>query len=90
MPKTDHRVNLTDRKVQSLKPADEGKRYQVMDSEVPGFGVRVTDTGVRTFIFRTRYPGSANPNRRKLGRYPIISLADAREKARNTNTCFRP
>jgi hypothetical protein len=39
---------LTDRKVQSLKPAAKGNRYQVMDSLVPGFGVRVTDKGLRT------------------------------------------
>jgi hypothetical protein len=82
MPKTNHRVSLTDRKVKALPPAAEGKRYQVMDAEVPGFGVRVTDTGVRTFIFRTRFPGSTNPNRRELGRYPITTLAEAREKAR--------
>ncbi len=74
-------VNLTDRKIKSLKPAPRGQRYQVMDTLVPGFGVRVTDTGVRTFILRTRYPGSSNPNRRALGEYPVITLEEAREKA---------
>ena len=34
---------LTDRKLQSLKP--KGKRYEVMDSDVPGFGVRVSEVG---------------------------------------------
>jgi hypothetical protein len=42
------KVALTDRKFQSLKAAPESKRYQVMDSIVPGFGVRVTDKGVKT------------------------------------------
>jgi Arm DNA-binding domain len=79
MPKTDHRVSLSDRKIQSLKPAAKGARYQVMDAEVPGFGVRITDAGVRTFIFRTRFPGSKNPNRREIGKYPFMALADARE-----------
>jgi integrase len=82
MPKTDHRIDLSDRKIQGLKPAPKGTRYQVMDAQVPGFGVRVTDRGVRTFIFRTRFPGSKNPNRREIGRYPVTSLANAREKAR--------
>ena len=82
MPKINHRINLTDRKVQSLKPAKEGQRYQVMDIEVSGFGVRVTDTGQRTFILRTRYPGGSSASRREIGKYPTISLADAREKAR--------
>lgn len=89
MPKIDHRVNLTDRKILSLKPAAEGQRYQVMDSEVPGFGVRVTDSGVKTFIFRTRFPGSQNPNRREVGRYPAMTLGDAREKARTWRTLVK-
>jgi hypothetical protein len=66
MPKTDHRKNLTPTLITGLKPAPEGQRYQVMDAQVPGFGVRVTDTGHKTFILRTRYPGSANPTRREI------------------------
>jgi hypothetical protein len=65
MPKVDHRKNLTPTLVSGLKPAAEGTRYQVMDTQVPGFGIRVTDTGNRTFILRTRYPGSASPGRRE-------------------------
>jgi integrase len=70
---------LTDRKVQSLKAADKGKRYQVMDALVPGFGVRVTDTGVKTYIFQARFPGSANPARREINE---ATLEKARDKAR--------
>lgn len=82
MPKTDHRVNLTDSRVRSLKPAPKGQRYQVMDAQVPGFGVRVTDNGTRTFILRTRFPTSNNPTRREIGRVDVMTLADAREKAK--------
>jgi integrase len=82
MPKTDHRKNLTPTLVSGLKPAPEGQRYQVMDAQVPGFGVRVTDTGHKTFILRTRYPGGSSPTRREIGRCSDISLAAAREKAR--------
>jgi Arm DNA-binding domain len=53
-----------------------------MDVEIPGFGIRVTDTGIRTFILRTRYAGAADASRRELGKYPAMTLADAREKAR--------
>ena len=59
MPKTDHRITLTPTKIAGLKPAPAGSRYQVMDAQVPGFGVRVTDRGTRSFILRTRYPGAA-------------------------------
>jgi hypothetical protein len=83
MPKTDHRVTLTATKITGLKPAKKGQRYQVMDAMVPGFGVRVTETGSRTFILRTRYPGSDSPSRREIGKCDDIKLSDAREKARH-------
>jgi integrase len=70
---------LTTRKIEALKPI--GKRYQVMDTMVPGFGVRVTETGQRTFILRMRFPGSNNPNRRAIGEYPVMGLEEARNKA---------
>jgi integrase len=89
MPKTDHRKQLTATKIGGLKPAPEGQRYQVMDTEVPGFGVRVTDTGNKTFILRTRYPGSVSPSRRELGRCGDLSLTDAREKARRWRSLVR-
>jgi len=82
MPKTDHRKNLTPTLISGLKPAPEGQRYQVMDAQVPGFGVRVTDKGKRTFILRTRYPGNSTPARREIGGCADITLTDAREKAR--------
>jgi integrase len=71
---------FTDRKLQSLKPGK--KRYEVMDSEVRGLGVRVTERGQRTFILIARYPHSHNPTRRALGDYPTLSLEKARAKAR--------
>ncbi|MDB5617478.1 site-specific integrase [Tardiphaga sp.] len=82
MPKTDHRVTLTPTKIGGLKAAKPGQRYQVMDAMVPGFGVRVTDTGSRTFILRTRFPGSESPSRREIGKCDDLTLSDAREKAR--------
>lgn len=82
MPKTDHRVTLTPTKISGLKPAKRGQRYQVMDALVPGFGVRVTDSGHCSFILRTRYPGSDNPSRREIGACGSITLTDARDKAR--------
>jgi integrase len=53
-----------------------------MDAQVPGFGVRVTDKGYKSFILRTRYPGSSTPARREISGCADITLADAREKAR--------
>jgi integrase len=75
------KVKLTDRKLKALKPARVGRRYELLDTLVPGFGVRVTDKGLRTFILKTRYPGSDHPTRRAVGEYPSMSLEAAREKA---------
>jgi integrase len=76
------RTTLNDRMLKALKPAPAGKRYEKMDSIVPGLSVRVTDKGQRTFVLRCRYPGQPHANRRALGEYGAISLDTARSKAR--------
>jgi len=73
---------LNDRLIRALKPAAAGRRYEVKDIVVPGLAVRVTDNGRRTYVLRRRYPGSTHANRRALGDCGVISLDDARTKAR--------
>jgi integrase len=74
---------LTDRAIKALPPAEKGKRRLVWDALVPGLAVRVTDTGQRSFVLVTRYPGSANPAPRTIGKVGAISLADARTTAQS-------
>jgi integrase len=81
---------LTDKKLQNLAPAAMGKRYTIWDTEVGNFGVRVTDRvdptsrrPRRTFIVMRRLHGQLI--RHKVGVYPAISLAMAREAARDAN-----
>lgn len=73
---------LTDRAILHLKSPEQGKRRIVWDALIPGFGLRLTDRGVKTFVLVTRYPGSPNPTPRAVGTYPAISLEAARAKAR--------
>jgi integrase len=82
--------HLTDRALKALMPAKPGERYELRDSIVAGFGVRVNDerdpsrpgkAGHVTFILYTRFPGSSAPTRRALGRYPALTLEQARIKA---------
>jgi integrase len=73
---------LNDRLVKSLKPAKAGTRYEVQDTTLPGFMVRVTDTGQCSYVLRTRFPGSPNANRRAIGDVGAMALTDARERAR--------
>jgi integrase len=84
------RKRLTDRTIKSLKPASAAAApSDVMDTIVPGFGVRIMGTPqhpVRTYILRTRFPGSTNPTRVRIGSYDEtdkMSLEGAREKARD-------
>jgi integrase len=75
---------LDDRFLKSLakKPAPEGTTEDVMDTVLPGFGVRVSDKGRRTFILVARYGYAKNPTRRALGVYGAMTLENARIKAR--------
>ena len=68
------RRNLNDRILKSLKPTEAGT-LDVWDAGFPGFGVRLSDTGRKTFVLMARYPGSKNPAR--LGVYDKMSLTDA-------------
>lgn len=73
---------LNDRMIKALKPAPAGTRYEVKDIVVPGFRVRVTDKGQRTYMLRARYPGMVHSNRREIGDCGAITLEVARNKAR--------
>src|SRR5687768_13731919 len=73
---------LTDRTLRALKPAPQGKRVVVWDAALPSFGVRVTDTGKASFFVMRRVQGDDKPVRVVLGSYPVLSLSEARERAR--------
>ncbi len=68
---------LTDLTVRNLKP--RGTRRQVQDADIPGFGVLVTATGLKTFFYRYQVDGSEH--RFRVGSYPGMSLEQARKKA---------
>jgi integrase len=70
--------NLTDLMLRKLS-ANGKDRREIWDGRVPGFGVRLSGAGTKTFILVYRHRG--RPRRMTLGRYPFVSLADAREKA---------
>jgi integrase len=72
---------LTDRAIAGLKSAPAGKRLLVWDATIPGFAVRVTETGSKSFVLVTRYPGDRHPTPRAIGTVGKISLATARAKA---------
>ena len=71
------RKRLTDRTLKALKPAGAGSRYDLMDADVSGLGVRVTDRGQRTFILIARYRGSKNPHPKGARRIPDLELGES-------------
>jgi integrase len=73
---------LTDTFVRALQPAPAGKRDEYWDMRVPGFGVRVTDRGAKSFVLYARFPPSRVPARRALGDANKLGLAAARRLAR--------
>lgn len=68
---------LTNKTLEALKP--QGKRYEVHDLHCPGMSVRVSAQGQKVFSVKFRY--GLDQKRMKLGVYPRITLATAREKA---------
>jgi hypothetical protein len=77
MPK----ATLTDRFLRAAKPAPAGKRVIHWDAAQPSFGCRVTDKGIKTFLVVRRVAGSDKLIFHTLGRYPEMSLAEARSAA---------
>ena len=78
--------DFTDRFLKALRPAAPGKRYIAFDAQIPGFGIRVTDRSrdedKGSFVIVARFAGSDNPVPRRIGDYPALSLAKARQIAR--------
>lgn len=71
---------LTDKQIEKAKPAPPGKRAMLWDAIAPALALRLTDRGHKSFVVHRRVNGRLVM--RTLGTYPTLSLADAREKAR--------
>jgi integrase len=71
-------MQLTDISIRNLKSPESGQ-VTYTDDGLPGFGVRVSKSGKKTFVL---VYGRAR-RRATLGRVGIIKLKDAREKAKS-------
>ncbi len=70
---------LTDKYLSSFKP-HPNRRVEIRDELLTGFSVRVSSSGKKTFNLTRRVNGKIR--RFRLGDYGIMSLAEARERAR--------
>lgn len=60
---------------------DAPARSTIWDSEIPGFGLRVTAAGSKSFVFQFRAL-SGEQGKLTIGRYPSMTVDEARKVAR--------
>jgi len=70
-------VRLTDPRIRSLVPPKNGV-YVVNDELLPGFGVRVSKGGTKSYVLTH----GVRRQRETLGRVDVLSLHDARKEAK--------
>ena len=75
------RKMLTAVAVERIKAPKSG-RVEHFDKLLPGFALRVTSGGAKSWVIFYRLAGVQV--RQTLGKYPALDLADAREAARET------
>lgn len=69
---------LTDAALRNMAP-DPHRRIETPVPGIPGFYVVIQPTGVKSFAMRYRYDGRSR--KLTLGRYPRLTLAEARKQA---------
>lgn len=74
------RLRLNDKTVREQIP-EEGRHYQIFDTEVRGFSIRILQSGGRSFALDYRYAGAQR--RMAIGRWPEWTVTAARERARD-------
>jgi integrase len=71
--------NLTHAVVAGLRPPTDQPQLDVWDRRKPGFGIRITSRGVKSWMLMYRARG--RKVRLTLGHFPALSVADARAQA---------
>ena len=72
-------IRLTDQIVRAMPPPASGNKVQY-DSEMPGFGVRTTSAGAKSFVLNYRADG--RERRLTIGSWPSWTASAARERAK--------
>jgi integrase len=78
--KESRRVKFTDRSLKAIKPPPSPKQVDYFDETLPGFGLRVSYNGRKSWTVLYRCNGVKG--RLTFGRLDLMPLADARERAR--------
>ena len=81
---SDNKINFTKTVLDSLPLPASGQRQAYHDKKTNGLQIRITSTGVKTFCIFKRIK-NGNPERVTLGRYPDMSIEQARNEAARIN-----
>jgi integrase len=82
MPRDKKRTfKFTDRAVAAIKLPPAPLQLDYFDTALRGFGLRVSYGGRKTWFVMYRRESDGKNRRKKIGPYPDMPLADAREKA---------
>ena len=76
-------MRLTDLSIRKLQAPEHGQK-SYFDDSLPGFGVRISQGGSKSFVVMY----GEKRRLKTLGRYPALSLADARKEARRFQVEF--
>ena len=72
---------ITKKIIESISTPDT-RELLFRDTELKGFGVRISPSGTKTFFAEGFYKPKGVGKRLSLGRYPVISIGEARIKAK--------
>jgi integrase len=78
-------ANITKALVEGVRIPSYGQIF-VRDNQLKGFALRVTDNGVKSFIWEGRVKGRVR--RITLGQFPALTVLDARKAALETKTAI--
>jgi integrase len=73
---------LTKSYIDKLNP-DPEREFMIWDAELPGFGLRVKPSGVKSYLIQYRNRSDGRSKRKTLGKHgPLMTLHQAKEMAR--------
>lgn len=81
--KREPKKSLTDAQIRRLSAPEKGQKTYC-DAGLPGFGIRVSQGGTKTFVVVC----GPKRQRRSIGRYPEVSLREARARAKGIQSEF--
>jgi integrase len=81
----ENKFNFTKAALDGLPLPISGKRTAYHDAKTNGLQIRITSSGIKTFCVFKRIK-AGNPERMTLGRYPEMSIEQARKEAARINS----